>query len=281
MGIAAPVIVSEMDDWMAIGGGNSGIVGDARHSYGFHLAANEIGPDDYSRQRDPNGSGGPYVNWSYSCAGDFSHRGDERLRAMHRNVLARLMRGELPMVCEFIGKPWADQPVYYWARWNGIGTLQRYTGQGHDTWSHISWYRSKADQRAYPWVSSPTPTPAPAPRPTPAPTPAPGPGYAFPLPQGYYFGPHDGPYNSISGWYGERYSGRLASEWLQEWANQLARRGWSVGKGRQWLGVYGNDGKYGSEYDALARKFQSNQNLTVDGEIGPQTWWAAYHNPVS
>src|SRR5690606_11389241 len=132
--------------------GNSGIVGNSAHTYGFHLGANEVPASDYSRARDPNGADGPYVNWSYACAGDFSHRRDERLRAMHRDVLARLMRGELPMICEFIGQPWAAQPVYYWARWNGIGTLRRYTGAGHDHWSHISWYRSTVDQRAHLWT---------------------------------------------------------------------------------------------------------------------------------
>lgn len=152
MAIAAPVIAAEMADWVKLGGGNSGIVGDPAHTYGFHLAANEVGPGDYSRWRDPNGADGPYVNWSYACAGDFRHGGDERLRAMHRRVLARLMAGQLPMICEFIGKPWADRPVYYWARWNGIGTLWRYTGAGHDLWSHISWYRSRANERAYLWT---------------------------------------------------------------------------------------------------------------------------------
>jgi hypothetical protein len=156
MGIAAPVISAEMADWTALGGGNSGIVGNAAHTYGFHPAANEVPVEDYSRQQDPNGPNGPFVNWDYACAGDFAHGGNESLRAMHRAVLARLMRGELPMICELIGQPWADQPVYYWARWNGVGVLQRYTGQGHDLWSHISWYRSMVDQRAYLWTTPPT-----------------------------------------------------------------------------------------------------------------------------
>lgn len=156
MGIAAPVITAEMVEWVTLGGGNSGIVGNAAHTYGFHVAANELPATDYSRWRDPQGSDGPYVNWSYACAGDFSHKNDENLRALHRNVLARLMRGELPMICEFIGKPWADQPVYYWARWNGVTTLQRYTGSGHDHWSHVAWYRSMVDQRAYLWVPGPS-----------------------------------------------------------------------------------------------------------------------------
>lgn len=156
MGTAAPVIVAEMADWVVLGGGNSGIVGNSDHTYGFHVAADELPASDYSRTRDPNGSDGPYVDWDYACAGDFSHRGDEKLRALHRNVLARLMRGELPMICEFIGQPWADQPVYYWARWNGERTLLRYTGSGHDTWSHISWYRSTVDRLAYLWTTAPT-----------------------------------------------------------------------------------------------------------------------------
>ena len=155
MGVVAPVIVEEMNEWTAIGGGNSGIVGDPSHSYGFHLAAQELSPTDYSRWRDPNGSAGPYVDWSYACAGDFSHGYDPGLMEMHRLVLQRLMNGELQMICEFIGKPFADQPVLYWARWNGDQTLQRYTGTGHDSWSHISWYRSRVDQRAYLWTPGP------------------------------------------------------------------------------------------------------------------------------
>lgn len=152
--VAAPVIEAEMEDWVAQGGGNSGIVGDQNHTYGFHCSANNVPSDDYSRWRDPNGSDGPYVNWNYCCAGDFRHGGNSKLRKMHADVLNGLMDGKYPMICEFIGQPWADKPVYYWARWNGIDTLQRYTGQGHDLWSHISWYRSRVDERAYLWVAN-------------------------------------------------------------------------------------------------------------------------------
>lgn len=172
-----------------------------------------------------------------------------------------------------------------WHRHEGFAT-RVYTGSNnHADHVHVnSDYTQAADEvrgtnwRLYELGTQPS-TPAPAPQPSGRP--APGPAVAFPLPQGYYFGPHDGPYNSISGWYGERYSGRLATEWLQMWANQLARRGWLVGKGQRWLGQFGNDGKYGSEYDALARAFQQDQHLAVDGEIGPKTWWAAYHNRIN
>jgi hypothetical protein len=195
MGTAAPIIVSEMNDWVKLGGGNSGIVGDSNHVYGFHIAAKDLPASDYSRKNDPNGSDGPYVNWDYACAGDFDHKNKESLRARHRNVLARLMRGDFPMICEFIGKPWADRPVYYWARWNGMKTLQRYTGAGHDHWSHISWYRSRVNERAGLWVSSSTPAPS---------TPPTGrlhrvwPRY---MKTGHYFGLITGPTEAHGGYY--------------------------------------------------------------------------------
>ncbi len=156
--ICAPVIDAEMHDWVALGGANSGCCGNEAHKYGFHREATAIPSTDYSRRRDPAGPNAPY-NWNYACAGDFSHGGKAHLRDRHAVLLARLMAGDpkLWMICEFIGKPWADKPVYYWAPWNGVGTLNRYTGAGHDTWSHISWYRSRANQRAYLWTPGPTP----------------------------------------------------------------------------------------------------------------------------
>lgn len=150
MAVAAPVIVAEMDDWLALGGRNSGIVGNEEHRSGFHRAASEVPPEDYSRRRDPNGAHGPYVSWDYACAGDFWHGDDPRLLAYHRRLLARLEAGDprLSMVCEFIGQPDAAGPVIYWSRWGGRST---YRGAGHGLWSHISWYRSRANERAYLW----------------------------------------------------------------------------------------------------------------------------------
>jgi hypothetical protein len=111
--------------------------------------------------------------------------------------------------------------------------------------------------------------------------PAPGPEVAYPLPSGYYFGPRTGGTASVSGHYGRVFNGRTDTEWLQEWARQLARRGWNVGRGKTWLRQHGNDGKYGSEYRALAIAFQRDQGLVPDGLIGPKTWRAAYRNPVT
>jgi hypothetical protein len=135
--VCAPVISQEMTDWVALGGGNSGCVGNAAHTYGFHRGANYIPADDYSRRRDPNGSDGPYTSWDYACAGDYYHGGKAALRARHAQLLDRLMSGDpaLSAVCEMITMPWADKPVMYWARWEGVGNLRRYTGVGHDVWS--------------------------------------------------------------------------------------------------------------------------------------------------
>ncbi|MFC4335220.1 peptidoglycan-binding domain-containing protein [Salininema proteolyticum] len=111
--------------------------------------------------------------------------------------------------------------------------------------------------------------------------PAPGPKYDYPLPKGFYFGWSHWGNESISGWYGEQFSGRPATAWLNLWGKQLRKRGWNVGKGRTYLRRYGLDGKYGDEWHALARAFQKDQDLQVDGLIGPQTWRAAFHNPVT
>lgn len=149
--IAAPAIQAEMDEWVALGGSNSGIVGayDGSHPTGFHRAGFEVPVTDYSRRHDP---GKPY-NMAWSCAGDFSHDTKPALRARHAGLLARLMADDpaLSMITEFIGQPSAGKAVVYWARWDGVKTLKRYTGKGHDHWSHISWQRSRANERAYLW----------------------------------------------------------------------------------------------------------------------------------
>ena len=149
--VASPIIKEEMAEWTALGGTNSGILGayDGSHPTGFHRAGFEVPTSDYSRSHEP---GRPF-DMSWACAGDFSHDRNPGLRARHATLLGRLMADDpgLKMICEFIGQPWADRPVYYWARWNGVKTLKKYTGKGHDHWSHISWWRSRANERAYLW----------------------------------------------------------------------------------------------------------------------------------
>lgn len=236
----APVIEAEMADWIHIGGTNSGCCGNAAHTYGFHRAANQVPATDYSRRHDAQ----PPVNMNYACAGDFAHNGNPALRAVHANILARLMHGELPMICEFIGQPWANKPVYYWCRWDGITTLKKYTGSGHDRWSHISWWRSRVNQRAYLYTGHGV-TP-PAPNVTPARITIPAyPGHELRL------GAHETA--------------------MRTWQSRMRVRGW----------VIGVDGIFGPQSLGVVRAFQAEKHLGVDGIIGPKTWGAAWTAPIT
>ena len=89
---------------------------------------------------------------------------------------------------------------------------------------------------------------------------------AFPLPAGYYFGPKEGPAQSVSGYYSHRAD-------LRRWQQRMIDRGW--------IFEHGADGLYGPETAENARAFQREKGLAVDGLIGPQTWRAAWEAPVT
>lgn len=246
----APAIAEEQKDWISLGGMNWGICGNRLHHSGFHLPAANIARDDYSLIHD---SGVP-VDMTWACAGDYAHVGKPELRGRHLAVLTRLMSGDpkLNMVCEFIGKPWADRPVYYWARWNGITTLKKYTGAGHDTWSHISLQRSKANLRPHLWIPGTTPEP-----PIPVPIPVP----AYPKWPGQFI-------RYRAGWnYAHRYHGKN----ILAWQKQMAKRGWRISP----------DGDFAAECDRVLRKFQHEKHLLEDGILGPISWRAAWVAPVT
>lgn len=242
----ASAITAEMKDWVALGGGNSGCCGNSAHTYGFHRAGNEVPVTDYSRRHE---AAKPY-NMNWASAGDFGHSGKAALRAKHAALVARLMAGDpsLSMVCEYIGQPWSGKPVYYWARWNGITTLQKYTGSGHDTWSHVSWWRSKANLRAYLWTpAGSTPTPVP---PTPSVTPTTAPAYP-----GYYL----------------RYNPDKYDANVKTWQARMKARGWTLDA----------DGYYGDGTKKVVVAFQKEKGLDPDAVIGPDTWNAAWTAKVT
>lgn len=147
--VCAPEIDRHLDEWVAMGGGNSGCCGDKSHIYGFHCRGNQVPTSDYSRRYDP---GRPY-NMDWCCAGDFAHNFNPGLMAIHAQILTRCLRGELPTLWEFIGKPFPDQPVLYFFRPNGL-KVKRYTGKGHDRWSHFGFQRSRAHEPFNLWAST-------------------------------------------------------------------------------------------------------------------------------
>ena len=87
---------------------------------------------------------------------------------------------------------------------------------------------------------------------------------AFPLPDGWYFGPRSGPEWSVSGYFSHGDS-------LRAWQQRMADRGWTINP----------DGRYGDQTEAVARAFQAEKGLEVDGKIGPATWAAAWTAPVT
>lgn len=87
---------------------------------------------------------------------------------------------------------------------------------------------------------------------------------AFPLPKGSYFGPKSGPKASVSGYYSHRAD-------LKKWQARMAARGWRITA----------DGLYGPATAKVARQFQSEKGLAVDGLIGAATWAAAWKSPVT
>lgn len=112
-----------------------------------------------------------------------------------------------------------------------------------------------------PDLSKPKPAPKPAPPKKTAPAKkAP----KFPLKRGWAFGPRTGPTWQVSGYYSHRAD-------LRRWQQRMSDRGW----------VIAVDGLYGDQTRDVARRFQAEKGLGVDGLIGRATWAAAWTAPVT
>ena len=126
-----------------------------------------------------------------------------------------------------------------------VRTLQKRLGAGADgLWGPAT---EKAYKKGSPVKSRPT-----------------GKAPAFPLRSGYYFGPKSGPKSSVSGAYSN-------SNDLKIWQRQMKSRGWSIDV----------DGLYGPNTEKVAKQFQKEKGLPVDGLIGVSTWNAAWSAPVT
>ena len=107
----------------------------------------------------------------------------------------------------------------------------------------------------------------------PAGTPKPAPKVSvpkFPLPAGWWFGPASKDRRSITGRTGpaEYRAG------LKLWQERMVKRGWGAMLGKP-------SGTYTGKTRAVAEAFQRQKGLTVDGEIGINTWKAAWTTPVT
>ncbi len=58
---------------------------------------------------------------------------------------------------------------------------------------------------------------------------------------------------------------------VRTWQQRMAQRGWSITV----------DGAFGPQSERVARAFQQEKGLQVDGVVGPATWAAAWTAPVT
>jgi len=109
----------------------------------------------------------------------------------------------------------------------------------------------------------PTPTP---PTPTPTPPPA-GKAPPFPYPSDNYLGQPSSDPKCHSGYYGG-----VDNTNVRTWQQQMKTRGWNIGS---------VDGMFGPTSSNVARQFQQEKGLSVDGLVGPQTWSTSWTAPIT
>lgn len=223
--------------------------------------------------------------WTVGASGRCNHvlRGDKS--GIHRGFGNYQLLG-IEAQNDNRGEPWSADMVEAYRRgvaaicakmgWSAqvvVGHAEHQSGKTDPLGVDMDAFREAVDDL----LDGKAPTPAPSPRRRPAP----GPPVPFPLPDGYFFGPKDWGDESVSGFHGRLFRGRRDFEWMREFVRQLRKRGWDARKGGRYLTEYGNDGRYGPEYQALFEAFQRDQGLLVDGLNGINTWTAAYHNRVT
>lgn len=89
----------------------------------------------------------------------------------------------------------------------------------------------------------------------------------FPLPAGYYFGPKEGPKESVSGYYNTLPNGKKGHPGLLQAQGRLKALGYLKGN---------PDGLYGPDTEQATKKVQTLTKLAVDGLIGKDTWDALF-----
>jgi hypothetical protein len=135
----APALVTEKERLTGIGGSFLGICGDANHTYGYHVPAARLPADDYSLRGDQNI---PVCEW-HAAAIDIGMDWPAS-RDWLRWLIQEIQAGRMVGVPEVIGS-YDGVDVRYWSDTTGWSTDGvPYQGEGHDTWTHVSIYRSTA-----------------------------------------------------------------------------------------------------------------------------------------
>lgn len=84
----------------------------------------------------------------------------------------------------------------------------------------------------------------------------------FPLPLKWYFGPKNGPKESVSGYYNRKFNGKPDSVWLKMWQAEAKNQGYVVDA----------TGEYDRNTMIAAQEFQKDVGLSGSGRIGVKTW---------
>lgn len=136
-----PALVVEKQRLGAIGGSFLGICGDANHTYGYHVPAASLPGSDYSMQGAANQPVCAYHAAAIDIGMDWP-ASREWLMWLIGEIAADRITG----IAEVIGS-YDGVNVRYWSDESGWSTNGvAYQGQGHDTWTHVSVYRSTAMQ---------------------------------------------------------------------------------------------------------------------------------------
>ena len=120
-----------------IGGSLLGICGDSNHTYGYHVPAALLPASDYSMEGAANV---PVCEW-HAAAIDIGMDWPAS-RDWLRWLIEGIAADEITGIAEVIGS-YDGVDVRYWsdsAGWSIEGIP--YTGSGHDSWTHVSVYRS-------------------------------------------------------------------------------------------------------------------------------------------
>lgn len=89
----------------------------------------------------------------------------------------------------------------------------------------------------------------------------------FPFPRGHWMGVESSNPKNHSGYHAKDRPG------IKQWQQRMLDRGWA--------GIGKADGRFGPKSQRVARQFQAEKNLAVDGLVGESTWSASWSAPVT